>query len=333
MRLGPSASFFQNATVAQLSQGRPAAAESTVAAFRKISPTGPAALGVEADIELSRRDYPAAEKVLRQIREGQRASLLWQATTSTQLEAIAEARGRLAEAAQHQRDFMAESEARGLPRDYLVGATNLALIDVRYRNRPADALATVSAALAKHPLEALPAADRPYLSLATVYALARKPGEARRYLKEYEAAVPEQVRRSVPTRGLAYGAVAEAEGRPQDAIPAYREVYASAGFCGVCGLPQMAAAYDHLGQTDSARSVYQRYVDTPAAAPWGVDRSQLAAAYKRLGELYEARNDRKQAVRYYEKFVDLWKDADAELQPGVKEVRARLAKLAQEPGA
>jgi len=28
----------------------------------------------------------------------------------------------------------------------------------------------------------------------------------------------------------------------------------------------------------------------------------------------------------------LWKDADPELQPGVKEVRARLARLAQEPG-
>jgi hypothetical protein len=31
--------------------------------------------------------------------------------------------------------------------------------------------------------------------------------------------------------------------------------------------------------------------------------------------------------------VDLWSDADAELQPGVKEVRGRLARLAQEPGA
>ena len=53
----------------------------------------------------------------------------------------------------------------------------------------------------------------------------------------------------------------------------------------------------------------------------------------RLGELYEARGDRKRAREYYEKFVTLWKDADPELQPGVKEVRGRLAKLAQEPGA
>ena len=333
VRLGPSASFFQNAAVAQLSQGRPAAAESTLATFRKVSPSSPDQFLVEAEIDLSRRDYATAEQVVQRLRGSQRANPGEQARTSNVLAAMAEARGQLAAAAQHERDFMGESEARGLPRDYLVGATRVALIDLRYRDRPADALAEVSAALAKHPLESLPAADRPYLQLATVYAAARKPAEARRYLKEYEAAVPEQVRRSVPTRGLAYGAVAEAEGRPQDAIPAYREAYASTGFCGVCGLPQMAAAYDHLGQPDSARVVYQRYVDTPAAIPWGVDRSQLAAAYKRLGELYETRNDHKQAVRYYEKFVDLWKDADPELQPGVKEVRGRLAKLAQEPGA
>jgi DNA-binding SARP family transcriptional activator len=59
----------------------------------------------------------------------------------------------------------------------------------------------------------------------------------------------------------------------------------------------------------------------------------LAPALKRLGELYEAKGDRKRAREYYEKFVTLWKDADPELQPGVKEVRGRLAKLAQEPGA
>jgi hypothetical protein len=63
-----------------------------------------------------------------------------------------------------------------------------------------------------------------------------------------------------------------------------------------------------------------------------VDHEELAPSYKRLGELYEARNDRKRAAQYYGRFVDLWKQADPELQPGVREVRSRLARLAQEPG-
>jgi serine/threonine protein kinase len=53
-------------------------------------------------------------------------------------------------------------------------------------------------------------------------------------------------------------------------------------------------------------------------------------ALKRSGELYEAKGDRAKAADRYRRFVDLWKDADPELQPGVREVRARLARLSTE---
>ena len=33
------------------------------------------------------------------------------------------------------------------------------------------------------------------------------------------------------------------------------------------------------------------------------------------------------AIEHYQKFVDLWKDADPELQPKVREARARLDAL------
>ena len=53
----------------------------------------------------------------------------------------------------------------------------------------------------------------------------------------------------------------------------------------------------------------------------------LAAVYKRLGELYEARGNRPKTASNYAKFVGLWKDADPELQPKVREARARLVRL------
>ena len=53
-------------------------------------------------------------------------------------------------------------------------------------------------------------------------------------------------------------------------------------------------------------------------------RDRIQAA---LGELYESKGARENAAKYYEQFVELWKNADPELQPAVKEVRARLAKL------
>jgi hypothetical protein len=43
--------------------------------------------------------------------------------------------------------------------------------------------------------------------------------------------------------------------------------------------------------------------------------------------LYEARGDRRQAKEYYQRFVDLWADADLEFQPLVREIRGRIARL------
>ena len=60
------------------------------------------------------------------------------------------------------------------------------------------------------------------------------------------------------------------------------------------------------------------------------DASDLAAMYQRLGELYEAKGDRKRAVESYEKLISLWKNADPELQPIAKDAKARVARLSGE---
>jgi hypothetical protein len=53
----------------------------------------------------------------------------------------------------------------------------------------------------------------------------------------------------------------------------------------------------------------------------------LAHALQRLGELYEAKGDVPNAVKYYREFLDLWRRADPELQPRVAEVRRRISRL------
>ncbi len=75
---------------------------------------------------------------------------------------------------------------------------------------------------------------------------------------------------------------------------------------------------------------YERLVTTPSLARVSGDALTLASAYKRLGELYEARGERAKAVEYYGRLVKLWNDADPELQPVVRDVRARLVRLAGE---
>jgi tetratricopeptide (TPR) repeat protein len=278
-------------------------------------------------------DRRTAEQLALQVRREQQSSLEWQARTSGTLAAITEAQGRLAETARHRRDQMAEHEARRLPADYIRAATQLAGLELGYHNQPAKALGILDSALVRHPLDSLEPVDRPYLEVAAIYAQAGRVEQARRLLREYEAKVPATARRQADDAGRGYGHVAEAEGRMREAADAYREWSQRDGFCRTCGLFELASLYDRQGQQDSARVIYQRILETPTAVGHlAADRYALAPTYKRLGELYEARGDRKRAAGYYNQFVELWKNADAELQPGVREVRGRLARLAQEPG-
>ena len=65
----------------------------------------------------------------------------------------------------------------------------------------------------------------------------------------------------------------------------------------------------------------------------GADSYWVAAITKRLGELYDQRGDRVRAAANYVRFVELWKNADAEFQPAVTAVRGRLTQLKKVEGS
>jgi hypothetical protein len=58
-----------------------------------------------------------------------------------------------------------------------------------------------------------------------------------------------------------------------------------------------------------------------------VDPIFRAGIQRRLGEPYEPKGDTAKAVEQYRAFIDLWKNADPELQPRVTEIRRQLAQL------
>src|SRR5207244_4416439 len=167
------------------------------------------------------------------------------------------------------RQAFTAAERRGLPGNYVSYAVQEAFADMRYRGAVAPALASVDAALKRHPLGTMPAPDRPYLILAAFYAEAGQPARGRALLAEYEQAIPEGVRRGQAGRHGTEGLIAYAEGRLPDAVAGFR------------------AWYDEGGQLDRARD-------------------------------------------YYGRFVDLWKNADPDLQPFVRDVRGRIARLTME---
>ncbi len=93
----------------------------------------------------------------------------------------------------------------------------------------------------------------------------------------------------------------------------------------------IAEAFDLAAKPDSAVAYYEKYLAAPDPFV-DVDALFRAGTHKRLGELYEARGDTPKAESHYAKFLELWKDADPELQPKVREVRERLARLRRRQG-
>ena len=89
----------------------------------------------------------------------------------------------------------------------------------------------------------------------------------------------------------------------------------------------LGRAFDAANNPDSAIANYERYIATPSFTKVFTDGLNLAGMHKRLGELYEAKGDREKAAAHYLAFVDLWKNADSELQPAVTTVKQRLAHL------
>jgi tetratricopeptide (TPR) repeat protein len=238
----------------------------------------------------------------------------------------ARTQGKLREASRYEAEALAANEQRGVREAKLNSAiteatTRLVLLDDRQ-----SANATLDRALTETPLERVPVSVRPYIDLGVAYGLAGRVPELRELRASYERS-----RREIQTyndeieRNVISGSLALAERRYDDAARDFRA--SDRGDCESCALPAIAMAYDLAGKNDSALTVYQRYVDANDINRYFVDHVFLAGAHKRLGELYEARGDKQNALANYLQFVEIWKNADPELQPKVAEVRARIARL------
>ena len=76
----------------------------------------------------------------------------------------------------------------------------------------------------------------------------------------------------------------------------------------------------------------ESYLAGTHPARLGQDALFLASIRQRLGEMYEAKGEINKALTHYQAFVDLWKDADPELQSRVRDVRGRIERLQRRRG-
>lgn len=250
------------------------------------------------------------------------------------LGAILGAQGRLSEA---RREMDAASAITGTRTsgEFWEDAIQRAWLELAVQDGRDAAIGVISEAETRVPLDSLAPLDRPYGPLTELLARAGAVERAETLRSEVEREIPAEFMPSFKRElALADGEIALARGRLDEAIAAFRR--SDTGYCEICPLTGLGAAYDRAGQPDSAIAVYTRYVETPFpdryasyAYPLG---PVLGPVLERLGQLHEERGDLQEASRFYAQFVELWADADEELQPRVRAAQGRLEEILREIG-
>jgi tetratricopeptide (TPR) repeat protein len=321
-----AAVYFTNQFFTRLEQGKVREAEETyrqaLAAIPR-SPTIPLVLG--ASLEMARGRLDDAIRVTDSVRVARASEADVQRDAYFQLYALNATQGRLANATRYRRDARdaaLQLRARQAPLNTMLDE---ARVDVWYRADTARALQTIERALREHPLDSLRPEVRPYRLLAHLYSLTGRADRVRAMQAGFDSTrAGREANEFASAQHEIRANLAMTEGRYADAITEARA--ADWGACSLCFRPALARAYDLAGSADSAIAVLAHFVDHPSRDP-STDAYYLAGAHRRLGELYAARGDREKAVSHYARFVDLWKDADPELQPLVRQARERLAAL------
>jgi tetratricopeptide (TPR) repeat protein len=328
-----SALEHENLMVSEFNRGELDSAAASAAEFKRRFPGSPSAERMDEPFLYQRGQLDSLVLLEKRLQHSRYpGNRVW---ATYRLAQLAMLHGRLAESARLQSAARAADAARGALLPPLEDSITSAYVDAWFRGQPARAIAKMDALLARVRLDTLPPLERHYDRIATVYAIAGRPDRARAVLARIATEVKDSalVRFMQPALHDAWAEIALAEHRPRDAIiefargdslpdgPAYS--------CSGCLSLKLARAYDQAGDLDSARVMLERYQAAREAyrLPFTSDEYYYAGAYKRLGELYDARGDHAKAAVNYARFVALWKDADPELQPSVAAVRKRLAQL------
>ena len=340
-RSGAQALPAYEITWAQGNQGHWAQAESSFTAAVLRYPDNSIRAVVGTYLLYHRQRLDSLERYLDSLRQHARADVRPQATAWAANLALL--RGRLKQAFALWGDAQAASVALGGTPNALADSASVTRLEIATLGESPRGLQRMDGLLARIPLKSLYVADRPYFSVATTYARLGRPDRALAILAEYDRDVRDTAFRHahLPELHRARGEIELAMNRPTDAISEFQLGDQLDGrpatACAVCLSINLARAYDMARQPDSAIVMFERYLATPyferfdvplfGEFPDPVDPVFLPAVHRRLAELYEAKGDTAKAVEQYRAFIDLWKNADPEVQPRVVEARRRLTQL------
>ncbi len=325
-----SSVHFTNAAIVQSNQGKYAEAAQVLESAERLFGSNPGVQNGLAFIEAAEGDYEAAVMRWEAQRDEWAGNLVVEASAISNVSTVLTLQGKLGAADDLYRREMAIAEQRGRPEQYVFRSALLANTDMLIRDDAARGLRTLDSAMERHPLAEMDALDRPYGVLAEVLARGGRSAEARAILEEWRAEVPKEVRSTGTGELRVEAELALQAGDYRQAIEGFREAEETG--CRLCSAWRIAAAFELAGQPDSAIAEYERYFTIHQLNRVLWDAGQRARSYERLGQLYDEQGDLESAAKYYAMFVELWANADEELQPRVQAAQARLEEIVRERG-
>ena len=330
VRVQPTAAvFFNNLVHSRVHQGKIEEARAAITIAQQNIPRNPDVAFMRTEVLEEEFKTDSSDLVLDSLAKARSNDTPTLASVAFGRADIRKFRGRITDGGR----FLAE--ARGLasrlgnPQAAVNAILDSADHDSWFRDQQERALRAVDRAVAHPNMVSMSPAQRPYPRFVGLYSRLGRTDKARPYLDEMSQLPRFQNPDGQRTIAASRAAIARADRRFDDAIRDYRA--AIGGGCADCGLPELAMTYDQAGQPDSAIAIYTRYTQGRAIA-LGHKATWLAFTHKRLGELYDGKGNADSALSHYARFVELWKDADAELQPQVQKARERMRELQRRRG-
>ncbi len=289
--------------------------------LREEFPNHPTSVFVDAKLATVEFDYVRADSIVFGLLDKRGPPHFWRGPAYVLLAGNAFVRGRLEVGERYLADAMTVFENASVPGEALASELQLALVDLFLRGDHDRALTRVDTALQRYPPDNLDPLNRPYLQIAQLYAFSKDTVRAGRALNQFAERV--EYRDLFRSMEIVRGGLADySESRLTESIKKLRR--ADSQGCPICLLPYIAEAYDKLGAVDSTISVLERYVAATWLSRINVDIVSLVPSYERLARNYEKNGDLSKAAVYYGRIVDLWQDADSELQAFVDMARDAL---------
>jgi tetratricopeptide (TPR) repeat protein len=243
-------------------------------------------------------------------------------------------RGELAASDRLAKDVASRARAEGDVSLAWGAAMGLAASRMEYLSDTAGAIRTLDAVRREVLASSVDPLDRPYLGLAQAYATVGREADARGMVARFRAEnPPEFVQRDTLELALVSVYSSIKQKRYAEALALTEKAAALEPSCSAwCFSSLFARIHSAMGNADSTLAHTERHLQYRGSERAAIDAYDLPWVLKRSGELYESRGETAKAIARYRELVELWRNADAPLQPLVSDLKQRIAKLEAKRG-